>query len=58
MAYKPEGFTDLASYLLVRGKEAVLKFSEKVLGATRLRVVPDESGGIMHASARSATPCL
>jgi len=49
MAYKPDGYPDLAPYLLVKDAEAVLTFCEKVLGATRLRVVPDESGGIMHA---------
>lgn len=52
MAYKPDGYTDLAPYLLVNDAEAVLKFCEKVLGATRLRVIPDGSGGIMHAECR------
>lgn len=52
MTYKPGGYTDLAPYLLVKDAEAVLKFCENVLGATRLRVIPDGSGGIMHAECR------
>lgn len=52
MSYKPDGYTDLAPYLLVKDAEAVLTFCEKVLGATRLRVIPDESGGILHAECR------
>lgn len=52
MAYKPDGYTDLAPYLLVSDAETVLTFCEKVLGAKRLRVVPNESGGIMHAECR------
>lgn len=49
MAYKPDGYTDLAPYLLVSDAEAVLKFCETVLQATRLRVVPNDAGGIAHA---------
>ena len=52
MAYKPDGYTDLAPYLLVKDAEAVLAFCETVFAATRLRVVPNESGGIMHAECR------
>jgi len=52
MAYKPDGYTDLAPYLLVKDAGAVLAFCEKVLGATRLRVIPNESGGIVHAECR------
>ena len=52
MSYKPENYTDLAPYLLVKDAEAVLKFSETVFAATRLRVIPDDKGGIMHAECR------
>ncbi len=52
MAYKPNGYTDLAPYLLVEDAEAVLTFCETVLGAARLRVIANESGGIMHAECR------
>jgi PhnB protein len=49
MTYKPDGYTDLAPYLLVSDAEAVLKFCETVFGATRLRVLPRSDGSIMHA---------
>ncbi|MDO5705127.1 MAG: VOC family protein [Paracoccus sp. (in: a-proteobacteria)] len=52
MSYKPEGYTDLAPYLLVRDAEAVLAFCAAVFGATRLRVIPRPEGGIMHAECR------
>ena len=52
MSWKPDGYTDLAPYLLVKDAEAVLKFCETVFGATRLRVVPRDGGGIMHAECR------
>jgi PhnB protein len=52
MSYKPKGYTDLAPYLLVKDAKAVLEFCEAVFGATRLRVIAGESGGIMHAECR------
>lgn len=52
MTYKPEGYTDLAPYLLVSDANAVLEFAEAVFGAKRLRVFPSETGGIMHAECR------
>lgn len=52
MRYKPEGYTDLAPYLLVRDAEAVLTFCEAVFGAARLRVVPGDAGGTAHAECR------
>ncbi|MCC1491606.1 glyoxalase/bleomycin resistance/extradiol dioxygenase family protein [Cognatishimia sp. F0-27] len=52
MAYKPQGYTDLSPYLLVKDAEAVLQFCETVFGATRLRVFPSEQGGILHAECR------
>ncbi|WP_425049541.1 VOC family protein [Psychromarinibacter sp. S121] len=51
MTYKPEGYTDLAPYLMVTDPEAVLSFCEAVFGAERLRVVPD-GDRIMHAECR------
>lgn len=51
MAYKPQGYTDLAPYLLVPDPEAVLSFCETVLGAERLRVMQD-GDRIMHAECR------
>ncbi len=52
MTYKPDGYTDLAPYLLVRDAEAVLSFAERVFDGERLRVIPREGGGIMHAEIR------
>lgn len=52
MTYKPDGYTDLEPYLLVRDAEAVLRFCETVFGATPLRVIPRDGGGIMHAECR------
>ena len=52
MAHKPDGYTDLAPYLLVRDAEAVLSFCETVFGAERLRVFSGEGGGILHAECR------
>lgn len=49
---KPEGYTDLAPYLLVPDADAVLRFCEVVFQATRLRVIAREGGGIMHAECR------
>ncbi len=52
MSYKPDGYTDLAPYLLVEDAEAVLAFCETVFGAARLRVIGNEDGSIMHAECR------
>lgn len=52
MAYKPHGYPDLSAYLLVADAEAALSFCEAAFGATRLRVIPREGGGIMHAECR------
>lgn len=52
MYYKPDGYTDLAPYLIVSDAEAVLTFCEIVFAAERLRVVPADHGGILHAECR------
>lgn len=52
MSYKPDGYTDLSPYLMVPDAEAVLAFAEAAFGAERLRVIPREGGGIMHAECR------
>jgi len=51
MAYKPEGYTDLAPYLLVADPEAVLNFCEKAFNAERLRVFHD-GDRVAHAECR------
>lgn len=50
--YKPDGYPDLSPYVMVTDAEAVLGFAEAVFGGTRLRVIPAEGGGIMHAEIR------
>ena len=52
MTYKPDGYTDLSPYLLVDDAEPVLRFVEEVFDGTRLRVIPNGEGGIMHAEIR------
>ncbi len=52
MTYKPDGYTDLAAYLSVPDAEALLSFAERVFDAERLRVIPRDGGGIMHAECR------
>ncbi|MDT1064083.1 bleomycin resistance protein [Paracoccus sp. CPCC 101403] len=52
MPYKPDGYTDLAPYLLVPDAETVLRFCETVFGAQRLRVIRGEGTRIVHAECR------
>ncbi|MEO0729662.1 MAG: VOC family protein [Pseudomonadota bacterium] len=53
MAFKPDGYTSVSPYLIVRDANKTLAFVEAVFGAVRLRVIPREDGvGIMHAEAR------
>ena len=53
MTWKPESYTSVSPYLMVRDAEATLRFLEAVFGATRLRVHLREDGpGIAHAEAR------
>ncbi|WP_226575045.1 VOC family protein [Acuticoccus sediminis] len=52
MTYKPDGYTSVAPYLIVRSAEATLSFLEATLGAERLRIIPRDGGGVMHAEAR------
>ena len=51
MPYKPDGYTDLAPYLVISDPEAELRFCETVFGAERLRVFHD-GDRIMHAECR------
>ncbi len=53
MTYKPDGYTSVAPYLIVRDANKTLAFVETVFDATRLRVMPRSDGsGIEHAEAR------
>lgn len=52
MTWKPDGYPSVSPYLVVRDAERTLQFLEDVFGATRLRVIARDDGGIMHAEAR------
>lgn len=53
MNWKPESYTSVSPYLMVRDAEVTLRFLEAVFEATRLRVHRREDGlGIAHAEAR------
>jgi uncharacterized glyoxalase superfamily protein PhnB len=52
MTYRPDGYPTVSPYLLVADPGAVMDFAERALGAERLRVIPDEEGGILHAEIR------
>ena len=52
--FKPSGYPSVSPYLIVRDAERTLAFLADVFDAERLRVIPDESGGILHAEARVA----
>ncbi len=52
MRYKPDGYTSVAPYLILRDAEATLAFMEAAFGAERLRIITRPDGSIMHAEAR------
>lgn len=53
MTWKPDDYSSVSPYLMVRDAEATLRFLETVFDATRLRVHQRENGsGVEHAEAR------
>jgi PhnB protein len=52
MAYKPNGYTSVAPYLIVADAEKTLAFLEAALGAERLRIIRRDDHSIKHAEAR------
>jgi len=52
MAYKPEGYTSLAPYLIVNGAAGTVDFLERTLGGTVLRRFDRDDGTIMHVEVR------
>ena len=50
--YKPEGYTSLSPYLMVKGAAATIAFLEQVFGAERLRSHEGPNGQLMHAEVR------
>ena len=51
-AYKPEGYTSVAPYLIVDGADRTIDFLIKAFGAVELRRFPAPDGGVMHAEVR------
>jgi PhnB protein len=52
VAYKPEGYTSVAPYLLVEGAAKTVEFLKQVFGAEPLRIIPGEHGELRHAEVR------
>ena len=52
VAYKPEGYTSVAPYLVVDGAVRTINFLTRVFEATELRRHPTPDGRIMHAEVR------
>ncbi len=52
MPFKPESYTSVSPYLIVKDAQATLRFLERVFGATTLRTFPDATGRLMHAETR------
>ena len=50
--WKPEGYTDVAPYLVVKDAAATMDFLKAVFDAEPLRVITREDGGLRHAEAR------
>lgn len=51
-AYKPEGYTSVAPYLVVDGAQAAIDFLVAVFAAVPLRIIPGERGRIRHGEVR------
>lgn len=56
--FKPSGYLSVSPYLIVRDAEKTPVFLVDVFGAERLRVIPDEGGGILHAEERIDDPVV
>ncbi|MBT8201828.1 MAG: VOC family protein [Acidimicrobiia bacterium] len=52
MAFKPDGYTSVSPYLIVKGAEATIAFLHEVFGAEPLRRFPSDDGGLMHAEVK------
>jgi PhnB protein len=52
IAYKPDGYSTVSPYLIVRGAADTIAFLIQVFDAVELRRFPDPEGRIMHAEVR------
>ena len=50
--YKPNGYSTVSPYLIVRGASGTIAFLVHVFAAKELRRFPDPSGSIMHSEVR------
>lgn len=51
-AYKPDGYTSVAPYLVVHGADDTIAFLKHALDAHMLRRIASEDGKVMHAEVR------
>ena len=51
-SYKPESYTSLAPYLIVKGTNATIEFLKHALDAVELRRYEDPDGSVMHNEVR------
>lgn len=51
-AFKPEGYTSVAPYLVVDGAARTIDFLQRAFDAAELRRFADASGKLMHAEVR------
>ncbi len=52
MAYKPDGYTSVAPYLVVDGAQRTIDFLVDVFGAQRLRMFAGDNGRVHHGEVR------
>ncbi|MGE3245343.1 MAG: VOC family protein [Beijerinckiaceae bacterium] len=52
MAYKPDGYTSVAPYLVLADPQKTLDFLNAVFGCEPLRLYRRDDGSIMHAEVR------
>jgi uncharacterized glyoxalase superfamily protein PhnB len=50
--FKPQGFSTVSPYLIVKDAKKTITFLESVFGATVVRTFPDPAGRMMHAEVR------
>jgi len=51
-SYKPNNYTTVSPYLIVKGASGSIDFLKRVFGAVELRRFSDAAGKIMHAEVR------
>lgn len=52
MAFKPDGYTSVAPYLVLQGAQGTIDFLVKVFAAERLRIVRRDDDTILHGEVR------